>query len=174
MPNHHHLVLGNADGFFRAFEVLNELRTPRFTLPPGMPVGAGPVLIAAEVHQQLVRDLALLPTPSIVVLAFAVELLMKALLVKEGLLPDPTLPQTGRRPRGVHELDDLFALLPDVMKARIKATVADPDFDRKLAADADAFKEWRYMHEHQSLTCDDEFLAKVWRAARVEASDDWT
>jgi len=166
VPNHHHLVLGQADGFRRAFELMTTAMRPRFELPADMPVGAGPEVPANPQQVQAMRDFGLLIVPSIVCLAFAVELILKTLLVQEGVLPDPTMPRPPRAPRGIHELDALFAALPGVHADRIRAEVGGANFDARLAEHAKTFTQWRYSFELQGVGADEDFLAAVFRAAR--------
>lgn len=167
MPNHHHLVLGQADGFYRAYELISAAMRPAFELPPDTPVGAVPQLDASA--QQLVSmgEFGFLIPPSVVCLAFAVELILKTILVQDGLLPDPTLPRLPGASRGIHELDKLFDKLPTVHQERIRAAIADDKFEARLAQHAKTFTDWRYQYELGDVYTEDEFLLSVWHAARA-------
>jgi hypothetical protein len=167
MPNHHHLLLGQADGFYRAYELISAAMRPAFELPADMPVGTVPQFDISP--QQLVPlgDLGLLIPPSVVCLAFAVELILKTLLVQDGLLPDPTSPRLPGASRGIHELDKLFDKLPAAHQSRIRAAVADDQFEARLAEHAKTFIDWRYQYELADMYTDDEFLDSIWHAARA-------
>lgn len=167
MQNHHHLVLGQADGFYRAYKLISAAMRPAFELPADMPVGAVPQLDASP--QQLVSmgEFGFLVPPSVVCLAFAVELILKTLLVQNGLLPDPTLPRLPGASRGIHEFDKLFDKLPAPLQDRIRAAIADDQFEARLAEHAKTFTDWRYQYELGDVYTDDEFLLSIWHAARA-------
>jgi hypothetical protein len=104
----------------------------------------------------------MLVAPTFACGAFAVELALKALLLR----------QTGRAPRS-HELEKLFKALPQTAQqairdaaaaARPATLVAHPlAFDEELKKLNTAFEEWRYVHEHDEMTVNMSFLHHLTR-----------
>lgn len=107
--------------------------------------------------------------PAVVCYAFSVELFLKLL---------------GQRASGTylgseHALDELFQHLPEKLRAKIQAHYASAgqptgsDVAYHLHKAARAFKEWRYVHEHdprerdgEPLDADPEALARIVFALR--------
>lgn len=112
-------------------------------------------------------EFGLLIPPSVVCLAFAVELILETLLMRDGLLPDPTVTRLPGARRGMQELDKLFDKLPAAHQDRIRAAVADDQFEARLAEHGKTFTDWRYQYELGDVYTDDEFLLSIWHSARA-------
>jgi HEPN domain-containing protein len=110
-------VLSVSQTFFRGFELCHG---------NGLPFDAG-------------RPNAIIP--SVVCLAFSVELALKAILLG-----------TGDSARG-HALDTLFSKLPPEIQTEIiqLTGIATSSFPEQLALAARAFVEWRYIYEQNGL-----------------------
>lgn len=136
-----HLAAMQADGFFRAFTLLKDRRLTQAAESPASP------------------DFVDLLPPMVVCLAFACETMLKALLVLHA-----THTEEG------HNLQKLFEELPTDRRAAVKARMGDMggQFDKTMAISAQAFEEWRYVHERPSTSVDWEFLEALYVAARVE------
>jgi hypothetical protein len=94
--------------------------------------------------------------PSVVNLAFAIELALKAILLSYG--PSP---------RG-HGLQELFQQLPESDRVFIRSSIPFEEgrFSAGLAAVSEAFVEWRYIHEQRGFkSISLEFLMHLWRAS---------
>ena len=94
--------------------------------------------------------------PSVVNLAFAIELALKAALL--AYCPSP---------RG-HGLKELFEQLPESDRTYIRSYMPFQAewFDAGLVAVSEAFVEWRYIHEQRGLkSINLEFLMHLWHAA---------
>lgn len=108
--------------------------------------------------------------PAVVNVAFAVELAFKAILLG-GL-------QKGDPPPKGHGLKDLFNQLSPGIQASLRADVPPPSYPKleqpspdpfldALTAHADAFVEWRYLHEDDTaeLAASVPFLSRLAEAA---------
>jgi HEPN domain-containing protein len=79
--------------------------------------------------------------PAIVCFAFAAELYIKLLSVVG----------TGKAAKG-HKLDELFASLPQDLSDEVTKSYGDSNLHAHLEAASSAFVQWRYQHEHETLT----------------------
>ena len=93
--------------------------------------------------------------PSVVNLAFAIELALKASLLAYS--------QTSR----AHDLSELYSLLPETDRDFIlhESGLQVARFSEQLDAAAKSFVEWRYLHEKNGLlSVSLQFLELVWLA----------
>jgi HEPN domain-containing protein len=103
-----------------------------------------------------------LGAPTVVCHAFAIELFLKLLLLLE----------TGSYPDREHELDTLFDRLSPEVKDRINGNFRDWRGARHYLEEArNAFREWRYPHEHEFLSASHEELAEIGVALRATVSE---
>jgi hypothetical protein len=148
--NNHHLVAASCHGFLRAYEVLlDHIRSAPFRTPA-----------------TALDDFGTLAVPQIVLIAFAAELGLKTLLIQNNMLGDPLNSKKG----GEHDLEKLFARLPIDLQDKV-ATAVSRDrstFDTKIKLNAQAFNQWRYVHESRQLSADEEFLERLVRALTRE------
>ena len=112
-------------------------------------------------------DIALSPlvvncpmTPAVVNYAFSAELYLKLL----------TLLINGSPARG-HKLLDLFRTLPEASRQRIQE-LAQPlamvaNFPQELERVSNAFVEWRYEHEHETLMINPAVLTGLAKACHT-------
>lgn len=95
-----------------------------------------------------------LDIPEVVTLAFAVEILLKALLAKENIIYS----------KARHDLLKLYSLLPEPHSGHIRTRVESEfdAFDQRLQSVATCFEDWRYVYEHETLTISNfHFLFKL-------------
>ena len=148
--NNHHLVAGSCHGFLRAYEVLcDHLRSA---------VSRSPATAIA--------DFGALVVPQVVLIAFAAELGLKTLLIQNNKLGDPLTSKKA----GDHDLEILFGQLPTGVQVKLASATSSnrSDFDTKLESNAQAFNEWRYVHQFKELRADEEFLERFVRAITRE------
>lgn len=120
-------LLNNAVAFWEAAKRCDREAAPE-TVPPGENFGLG--------------------APTVTCYAFSIELFLKLLAqLKKGSY-------TGNE----HNLRELYFQLPAAVQAQIRAnyarvgSVTVSRFVIELRKAADAFKEWRYVHEYDPLT----------------------
>lgn len=90
--------------------------------------------------------------PSIVNMAFACELYLKALLAD------------GDNEMRGHNLYELFKNLPEKIRLKITNSVAfygDDEFMQQLEIHKYIFQDWRYFYEHKSTSVDLIFLERL-------------
>ena len=92
-----------------------------------------------------------LAVPGIVCAAFSAELGLKALLLA-----------SGKNVKG-HNLQTLFEELDEATQKKIISAsgIAGPPFRSSLAASANVFDEWRYVHEKSGLNAFPAFLGTL-------------
>ena len=110
-------ALQSSQGFFRTFELCYE--RPGFITP----------------------EKAGTTVPSIVCLAFSVELALKSVLLHDN-----------RSSHG-HSLWNLYSRLPTRLRSEIVARTSrtDQEFELELKSAANAFVQWRYIHEQTRM-----------------------
>jgi hypothetical protein len=101
-----------------------------------------------------------------VLIAFAAELGLKTLLIQSNIMGDPLKSNKG----GKHDLGTLFGRLPIELQHKLAAATSGDrsTFDTKLKLNAQAFIQWRYVHEFPELRADEEFLEGLVRAMTRE------
>lgn len=94
--------------------------------------------------------------------ALSSEISLKTLAKREGI-----------RIEKQHDLKNLFDLLPEETKNRIKESVEgyDENFDTLLEANKKTFIEWRYFYEKDNLNVDLDFVRKFSLAANNECNN---
>jgi HEPN domain-containing protein len=92
-------------------------------------------------------------SPAIVCYAFSAELYLKLLHAIA----------TGSAPKG-HKLDDLFSSLTTEMQSEITGQYGNADLSTHIVSVSASFVEWRYLHEHETLTINWHILVKLCRA----------
>jgi hypothetical protein len=92
-------------------------------------------------------------SPAIVCYAFSAELYLKLLHAISS----------GAVPRG-HKLDELFLSLSSETQAAIAEMYGAAEMSTHIAAVSSAFVEWRYQHEHETLTINWHVLVNLCRA----------
>lgn len=100
--------------------------------------------------------------PSIVCLAFAIEVGFKAILLGSNA------PATG------HRLDKLFEALPveDREKVLFHSGVERTAFEQNLELVANAFVDWRYIYEKRGVvSISEQFLQMLWFAVELVAAE---
>ncbi len=141
MPIDPILVEAQARGFYRAFRLMKS-----HLWPPGLPAGVTRLTGGDDVVP-----------PMVVCLAFACELMLKALLA-----------QHGKHAQREHSLSTLVGLLPPEERECLMTHMgsAAARFDEQIAEHAQAFKTWRYVYEPPgTATADDDFLDSLYTAA---------
>ncbi|MFG5408175.1 hypothetical protein ABXN37_08700 [Piscinibacter sakaiensis] len=101
--------------------------------------------------------------PSIVCIAFAVELGLKALLYREA--------RPIQKGKSGHSLVALASEIPNDVRVRLVATLGidDARFSEALAFDDRSFEKWRYAHEFdEGISADNEFLHRLAKALITE------
>ena len=103
--------------------------------------------ITGEKYEMLVQ-------PAIVSLAFAVELYLKAIILKGS----------GKPGRG-HDLKELFGTIPspdraDILAKFVEIDLGEHDFQAELSDAALTFNSWRYAHEVISISSRIIFLSR--------------
>ena len=88
--------------------------------------------------------------PAVVCYTFSLELYLKLLHVLAR----------GKSIKG-HELNKLYKALPNQTKAALLAECSDIDLVQELTSAADAFRQWRYRHEHERLAINPSMLAEI-------------
>jgi hypothetical protein len=88
--------------------------------------------------------------PAVVCYAFSLELYLKLLHVSAS----------GKSTWG-HELNTLYNGLPPTTKSDLLAECYGIDLVGELTSAANAFKQWRYSHEHETLAVDPSKLADI-------------
>lgn len=108
-------------------------------------------------------DISITPTvsnmpmaPAVVCFAFSLELYLKLLHVISS----------GAQVRG-HKVDALFDSLPADLRERIARAYGTASLSDHLRAASGAFVDWRYQHEHETLTVNPKLLAAACRACHV-------
>lgn len=118
-----------------------------------------------QVHKVVVRCNGLTPgedgsvevkAAHLPVLAFAIELLVKALHFSDGVTA-----------RG-HKLNELYRALPAHLRTRVRSAVDkrvpysdDATFDARLDEHANAFVEWRYFYERGTGSFNSQFCSAL-------------
>ena len=100
--------------------------------------------------------------PSIVCLAFAIEVGLKAISF------------ASNSPTSGHRLDKLFEALPeaDRMKVLFHSGVEESSFEQNLEQVASAFVEWRYIYEQRGVvSISEQFLQMLWFAVESVAAE---
>jgi HEPN domain-containing protein len=117
-----------------------------------VPLGAGP------------NAFAVLPPPGVVLMAHAAELYLKAALIA---LRNHTPQQLE-----IHDLEQLYRLLPDDDRAEIRRRlgVQAGDMSQLLPSIANASVAWRYLYENVSQPLNQQLLERFTAAVRVIAS----
>jgi hypothetical protein len=91
--------------------------------------------------------------PSVVCYAFSIELYLKLLCAIT----------TGQAARG-HKLTELFDRLPEATRTELSAVFPGINLREELEKCSNAFVEWRYSHEQESLVINPSFFIVVARA----------
>ncbi len=121
----------------------------------GIPFIAKSFLLASErCQEQRIKEdgkIEMLMIPSIVCLAFATELYIKAILENEG------------NPRKGHEIKTLISSLSKGKYEKIIQNIglSESDFDKKIDEINKAFIDWRYLYEKGAMTIDLSFLKSI-------------
>ena len=84
-----------------------------------------------------------LPIPFLVNASLACELYLKSILEAKKITP-----------KKVHELNDLFFLLPKEIQDDVTNRCVNMDFDTNLVKASNIFVEWRYLHEKVAVNAD--------------------
>jgi hypothetical protein len=95
--------------------------------------------------------------PQVAMVAFAIELYLKAILIKLRLKATYT-----------HDLFELYRLLPpnSQLELWIGSGHAKDEFEELLKLSADAFEEFRYMYEFDSIHISPGFLFSLAETAK--------
>ena len=93
--------------------------------------------------------------PAVVCFSFSLELYLKLLHFV-----------TGNSVRG-HKIDELFVSLPTETQERIVRAYGSADLTEHLKAASNAFVEWRYQHEHETLSVNHQQLSSACRACHL-------
>lgn len=91
-----------------------------------------------------------LMVPAVVCYAFSLELYLKLLHVLAS----------GKSTKG-HELNELYDSLPPKTKHDLLAECDGIDLVSELTSAANAFRQWRYSHEHETLAIAPSKLADI-------------
>lgn len=100
--------------------------------------------------------------PSIVCLAFAIEVGLKAIAF------------ASNSPASGHRLDKLFEALPEADRKKVlfHSGVEESSFAQNLELVANAFVEWRYIYEQRGvMTISEQFLQMLWFAVETVAAE---
>lgn len=104
-----------------------------------------------------IADIGITPTvtncpmsPAIVCFAFSAELYLKLLIAISS----------GTPPRG-HKLDELFELLPPETRTALADIYGGSELPSHLKTVSSAFIDWRYQHEHRTLTISPQILINI-------------
>lgn len=101
--------------------------------------------------------------PGVSMLCFSIELFMKSLILA-----------TGAEPPRTHNLEELFACLPDEAKASIRQgyerSVLAPSLDDLLAEIARFFEKLRYEYEHDIFSFNEGPVIILAKAAYIYCS----
>ncbi len=94
--------------------------------------------------------------PAAVCMAFSVELNFKVIIKAQG-----------DKAKG-HRLDKLYAKIAEPERSSIieEIGLSDKEFRKKLSEIGNAFVDWRYVYEHESISLDLDFLRRLSEAAQ--------
>lgn len=90
----------------------------------------------------------ILVVPGTVNIAFACELYLKAILRESG------------NKTKLHNLEKLYVKLPDEIKNEIEKNFNGDDFLKELKGICNAFVDWRYVYEKETIEINFAFLYK--------------
>lgn len=100
--------------------------------------------------------------PSVVCLAFAIEVGFKAILF------------AANAPGSGHRLDKLFEALPEADREKVifHSGIEKASFEKNLELVANAFVEWRYIYEQRGLvSISEQFLQMLWSGVESVAAE---
>jgi hypothetical protein len=89
-------------------------------------------------------------SPAIVCFAFSIELYLKLVHVLS----------TGQTSKG-HKLEELFSSLPASIRQNLTAKYGNAELPAHIAAVSTTFVDWRYEHEHETLTVNPQVLIAI-------------